>query len=516
MGLLAATVAVLAVWLAATRGFSNPKAARPEAEKASAESKSAAITNDAVLAREIDRAIDESDAAQARWGVFVMSLNDGRVLYSRNGDKLFTPASNMKIYTTAVALDLLGDNYRWRTSAYSEKQIGDSGVIEGDLILYGRGAPDLTSKAGLASLADQLYQRGLRHVRGNVVGDESYLRGNVYGGGWQWNDLQWYFGAEPSALSIDENSVEVTIGPANKAGNAANVVITPNDNALRLTNATTTGERDRPTTIGITRELSSNELRVWGEFPTGGRSFSAFLSIHHPAMRAATLFKQALTTRGIKIEGEARTRDFRVPENEKFDPQKAFELGYLESRSLAEIARKTNKESNNLYAELIFRTLGKERGTTAPDPNPRKNQTRGDDEAATAVVKSWLSAHGIAANALAIHDGSGLSRLDLVTPEGTAKLLAAVTKSASANTFRESLPIAGRDGTLRGRLTSEAGRVFAKTGSLTYDHSLSGYATTQDGRVLVFSIICNDATGPRHPIRTTDAIVRLLTALEHP
>ena len=513
---MAAAVAILAVWLAATRGYSNPNAARPEAEKHSAESKSAAITNDAALAREIDRTIDESEAAQARWGVFVMSLNDGRVLYARNGDKLFTPASNMKIYTTAVALDLLGENYRWRTSAYSEKQVTESGIIEGDLILYGRGAPDLSSKTGLASLADQLYQRGLRHVRGNVVGDASYFRGDIYGSGWQWNDLQWYFGAEPSALSIDENSVEVTIGPANKAGNSGTVVITPNDNYLRLTNATKTGERDAPTTIGINRELSGNELRVWGEFPTGGRSFSAFLSVHDPAMRAATLFKQALITRGIKIDGEPRSRDFRVPENEKFDPQKAFELGYLESKTLGEIARKTNKESNNLYAELIFRTLGKERGATAPDPNPRKNQTRGDDEAATAVVKSWLSAHGIAANALAIHDGSGLSRLDLVTPEGTAKLLAAVTKSVSANAFRESLPIAGRDGTLRGRLTSEAGRVFAKTGSLTYDHSLSGYATTEDGRVLAFSIICNDATGPRHPTRTTDAIVRLLTSVKLP
>jgi D-alanyl-D-alanine carboxypeptidase/D-alanyl-D-alanine-endopeptidase (penicillin-binding protein 4) len=507
--LLAAAVAIVAVWLVATRSFSSPKLAA----KSPANSKSAATTNDATLAREIDRTIDESDAGQARWGVFVMSLNDGRVLYERNGEKLFTPASNMKIYTTAVALDLLGQGYRWRTSAYSEKQINDSGVVEGDLILYGRGAPDVTSKGGLASLAGQLYQRGLRHVRGNVVGDKSYFRGDVYGGGWQWNDLQWYFGAEPSALSIDENSVEVTVGPSNQAGSTATVVITPNDNYLRLTNTTTTGKRDAPTTIGINRELSSNELRVWGSFPTGGRSFSAFLSVNDPAKRAATLFKQALAARGIKVDGEARSRDARVPENEKFDPQKAFELGYLESNTLAEIARKTNKESNNLYAELVFRTLGKERGATAPDPNPRKNQTRGDDEAATAVVKSWLNAHGIGANTLAVHDGSGLSRLDLVTPEGTVKLLAAITKSESAHAFRESLPSAGRDGTLRGRLTSEAGRVFAKTGSLTYDHSLSGYATTQDGRVLVFSIICNDATGPRPPVRTIDAIVRLLTAL---
>jgi len=168
------------------------------------------------LARQIDRAIDESDQTRARWGVFVMSMKDGRVLVSRNGDKLFTPASNMKIYTTAVALDLLSEDYRWRTSVYADKQPDAGGVIDGNLTLYGRGAPDLESQKGLTSLADQLYQRGVRQVRGNIIGDDSYFRGELYGLGWQWNDLQWYFGAEPSALTIDENSVELTIAPAGR------------------------------------------------------------------------------------------------------------------------------------------------------------------------------------------------------------------------------------------------------------------------------------------------------------
>ncbi|HEV2905349.1 MAG TPA: D-alanyl-D-alanine carboxypeptidase, partial [Pyrinomonadaceae bacterium] len=132
--------------------------------------------SDLALAREIDRTIDESAAAKARWGVFVISMNDGRVIYSRNGDKLFTPASNMKIFTTAVALDLLGPDHRWTTSVYALKPWNDSGVIEGDLTLYGRGAPDLDSKNkdSLPALVDLLYQRGVRHIRGNIIGDESY------------------------------------------------------------------------------------------------------------------------------------------------------------------------------------------------------------------------------------------------------------------------------------------------------------------------------------------------------
>jgi len=467
---------------------------------------------DVVLAREIDRVIDESDATVARWGVFVMSLNDGRVIHSRNGDRLFTPASNMKIFTTGVALDLLGSDYRWRTSVYGQKQVESNGTLEGDLILYGRGAPDLDSKRGLPALADQIYQRGVRHVRGNIVGDESYFRGELYGSGWQWNDLQWYFGAAPSALSVDENSFEVTIAPADKSGSSASVVVSPNDNYFQLTNGTKTGEHDAPTTIGIIRELSSNQLRVWGEFPARGRSFSAFLAIHNPALRAATLFKQTLIARGIRVDGEARSRDARVPESEKFDPQKASELATVESQTLGAIVRKTNKESNNLYAELILRTLGKERGHTAPDPNPRKHRTRGDDEAGAAVIKWWLTSHGASTSALAIHDGSGLSRLDLVTPQSAVKLLMAMAKSPQAETFRDSLPIAGRDGTLRGRLLSESGRVVAKTGYLTYAQSLSGYALAAGGDTLVFSIMCNDGTGQSHPVRTIDQIAKLLAA----
>ena len=418
----------------------------------------------------------------------------------------------MKIYTTAAALDLLGADYRWRTSVYTDKQPDSGGVIDGNVTLFGRGAPDLDSsdKRGLASLADQLYQHGVRHVRGNIVGDESYFRGELYGLGWQWNDLQWYFGAEPSALTVDENSIELTIAPANKVGSAATLTLSRETNHLHLTNNTSTVERDATTTIGINRGLSDFELRVWGDFPVGGRPFTANLSVPNPALWAATLFKRALIARGIKVDGEARGRDFRVAASEKFDPQKAIEIAQENSAELNEIVRHTNKESDNLYAELILRTLGKERGGSAPDPDPRRNGERGDDEAGTAVVKSWLDRNGIATDDLAIRDGSGLSRLDLVTPEATARLLLVIAGTNSASAFHDSLPIAGRDGTLRPRLVREAGRVFAKTGTLTYDHSLSGYATSQNGEVLAFSIFCNDATGHSNPVRVIDQIAGLL------
>lgn len=524
---------LLVLFLASSRRLPDESAqataARPQASAAkeaapAVKSKPAlAVSNsssDRELAQKIDRAIDGSEFAAARWGVCVISLRDGRVLYARNAGMLFTPASNMKIYTTAVAMDLLGADYRWRTSVYASAQPDAKGEIKGDLILYGRGAPDLSSKtfkgepSDLARLADALYQRGVRRVSGNVIGDETYFRGEPLGDGWLWNDLQWYYGAEASALSVNGNEVLLTLAPSNKTGEPANLRLSTAENYLHLTNETKTAERDAPPTIGINRALSGNELRVWGDFPLGSRGYSARLSVPNPAQWAAALFQDALRARGINVDGEARVQSSRVSESERFDALKSAELASVESSTLGEIVRATNKESINLNAELILRTLGKERGTLAPDPNKRRMLTRGDDEAGAAVVRMWLERAGISTEGVALHDGSGLSRLDLVTPETTARLLATVSKSSSAAAFRDSLPVAGRDGTLEGRLRTVTGRIQAKTGALSYDNSLSGYTTTGDEEPLVFSIMCNDEITKASSIRLIDEIAMLLATFK--
>jgi D-alanyl-D-alanine carboxypeptidase/D-alanyl-D-alanine-endopeptidase (penicillin-binding protein 4) len=178
---------------------------------------------------------------------------------------------------------------------------------------------------------------------------------------------------------------------------------------------------------------------------------------------------------------------------------------------MGEIAKKTNKESNNLFAELILRTLGRERGQMSASSKGMGIE-RGDDESGLAVIRLWLERAGISTTNLALHDGSGLSRLDLVTPETSARFLLSLSKTNVGPIFRESLPIAGRDGTLAGRLKTVIDRVSAKTGSLTYDNSLSGYITTSRGELFAFSIMCNDQTGPVNSIRLIDQIVTLLAA----
>ena len=468
------------------------------------------------LASRIDSAINESDGV-ARWGISVISMADGSKVYERNGDKLFTPASNMKIYTTGVALDLLGVDYRWRTSVYANSQPDAIGRVSGDLMLYGRGAPDLVAsskdenRGSLAKLADDLYARGVRSVSGNVVGDESYFRGDPLGDGWQWTDLQWYFGAEASALSINGNEVDINFVPASKAGEST-VRTSDTEGYVTVQNRMSAAADSRAqSTIGVHRGLSDNNIEVWGEFAPGSKGFGARLSVYKPALWAAKLFGRALKTRGIQVDGQTLSRDSRVPKSQRFDPSHSVELAFVQSGPLSEIAKKTNKESNNLFAELILRTLGRERGEMSAPPQGMGRE-RGDDEAGLAVIRLWLDRAGISITRLALHDGSGLSRLDLVTPETSARFLHSLSRTNVGPVFRESLPIAGRDGTLAGRLKTVANSVSAKTGSLTYDNSLSGYLTTSKGQLFAFSIMCNDQTGSVNSIRLIDQIVTLLAA----
>ncbi len=473
------------------------------------------------LTQLIDSAIDNSKLASARWGISVISLTNEREVYARNATSLLIPASNMKLFTTGVALDLLGGDYRWRTSVYASGPPDATGSITGDLVLYGRGAPDLVSQSGkdqagsLVQLVDDLYNRGVRHVRGNVIGDESYFRGEKLGDGWLWTDIQWYFGAEASALSINSNQIGVSVLPPNKSGEPPVVSVQPADDYFAAQNNMTTVTRGERLTIGLNRGLSDNRIRIWGTFPVGSKGYGVRLSVNNPALWAARLFHAALKARGIVVEGMAEAKDSRMPADQRFDPSTYVELASVSSRPLSEIVKATNKASINLNAELILRTLGRERGNMLSQPET-PGRERGDDEAGLTLIRLWMSRAGISTHGLALHDGSGLSRLNLVSPQSLSRLLVAISKTGVSPVFHESLPIAGRDGTLGGRLGKLTDQVEAKTGSLTYDTSLSGYLTTLDGEILAFSIMCNDHTNTGSANMIIDQIVSLLASRESP
>jgi serine-type D-Ala-D-Ala carboxypeptidase/endopeptidase (penicillin-binding protein 4) len=434
---------------------------------------------DVALAKKLDETIEKSEFANARWGVFVVSLKDGRVLAARDAQKLFTPASVQKIITSVVALDRLGADFRWQTRVLAREQ-PSNGTLAGDLILYGQGAPDLSDE-GIQNLVSQLKAKGLQRVQGDIIGDDSYFTGDAIGDGWAWNELQWYYGAEASALSINKNLVNVSL-------EGGKPKVEPATDYVELSGEVAALQNGDIESIGLKRGLGNNKIYVWGE----GRNLDVRVAVENPALWSAKILKDALVKNGIAVTGGVKSADWKA--QNKFNPDAASELAKVESQALGEIVRKMNKDSVNLYAELILRTLGRKFGAEAPDENPKLQKTRGDDAAGAAVIKKWLTQNGVSFQETeAIKDGSGLSRLNFVTPETIGRALIAGNQIKAAEVFKSSLPVAGTDGTLRGRLGSAAGKISAKTGSITYVNALAGYAQKAD-ETLAFVILCNNET----------------------
>lgn len=434
--------------------------------------------------------ISASDFARANWGIIALSLTDGRIICGIDGQKLFNPASTQKILTSIVAFDKLGPNFKWSTSLYAKREVED-GVLSGDLTLYGSGAPDFDSVV-INELVTKLKAKGLRSITGDIVGDDSFFKGDALGDGWAWNEIQWYYGAPASALSVNKNQAKITLQNQKPKSSTGFVEVSGK-----------TGPIEDIEAVGLKRDLGQNKVYVWGY----GNDLNARIAVENPALWAAAILKKALEKNGIKVEGRERSVDWRS--EGKLDTGSAKEIASAQSQPLSEIVRRMNKDSVNLYAELILRTLGKQFGETAPDQNPKMQKLRGDDSAGAAVIKKWLSENNIAAAEIEIHDGSGLSRLDFVTPETILRALVFGVQSKFADEFKNSLPIAGVDGTLRGRLGNVSGKIIAKTGSIQYVNTLAGYAESAD-ETFAFVIICNNATGKSDSGAVIDAIASSL------
>lgn len=456
-------------------------------------------TADVALAKKINETIEQSEFANARWGVFVVSLKDGRVLVARDGRQLFNPASIQKTLTAIVALDKLGADYRWKTSVYGAKAI-DNGILDGDLTLYGRGAPDFDD-AGLENLANQLQAKGLKQIKGGVIGDESYFKGDDIGDGWTWNDLQWHYGAEAAALTFRDNTAEVYMKDGAPVSST---------DYLQVNSELQPKQANKTEAFGIKRGLADNQIYVWGN----GDKAAGRVAVHNPAMWAAKTFKELLIKRGIIIDGDAKSADWKS--QNRLNVENAAELASVESKTLAEIVLKMDKRSVNLYAELLLRTIGKNFGDSAPDESRQITEIRGDDSAGTAVVKKFLRENNVATDEIQIHDGSGLSRLDFVTPEAFGRALIYAAQSKFSSVFVGSLPIAATDGTLGGRLGNAKGKILAKTGTITFVNSLTGYAQAANGEILAFAVISNNVTRKSDGARIVDAIATDLTESDLP
>jgi serine-type D-Ala-D-Ala carboxypeptidase/endopeptidase (penicillin-binding protein 4) len=436
------------------------------------------------------------------FAVKIVSLDTGNVIYEQNANKFVRPASNMKIYTVAAAFDRLTPDHHFITSVYAKEKLED-GKVKGDLTIYGRGDPSIGARfnngdyfKGINDLADRIVTAGVKRIKGDLVGDETYFNGAPLGSGWEWDDLTWSYGAQVSALTINDNAIDLTVKPGDKVG--APVVISSGPPATFMTfaNRATTSARGSKSQLNIYRGLGTNTLELSGTLPLGDNGFTGGVAIPDPALAFVTMLRDALIKRGVKIDGRVRTVGARsggsivrlsalgnstgLP-----SPPLPLEIASLQSPPFSLIAALTLKPSQNQYTELILRTLGKMNATDANKSN---------EDAGLEVVRSFLRQAGVAESDLVLSDGSGLSRNDLINASATVQLLTYMSKHRYFEQFREALPIAGVDGTLRTRMrgTPAEGNLRAKTGTLSSVASLSGYVTTAAGEHLVFSMMLNN------------------------
>ncbi len=455
------------------------------------------------------------------FAVKIVSLDTNQIIYEQNANKFVRPASNMKLYTVATAFDRLTPDYHFVTSVYAKERPED-GKIKGDLIVYGRGDPSIAARfnngdyfKGIDDLADRIVAAGVKRVKGDLVGDESYFNGAPIGSGWEWEDLTWSYGAELSALTINDNAIDLTVKPGMSVGFP--VVITsgpPATSFMTIANHATTAARGSRSDLHIYRGLGANTLEISGSLPLGDTGFIGGVAVPDPALAFVSMLRDALVKRGVKIDGRLRTVDARsggsiVPSSPAGPAP--IEIASLQSPPFSIIAAHTLKPSQNQYTELILRTLGK-----IQPPNPGDaTRARDNEDAGLEVVTSFLRQAGVGESEIALNDGSGLSRNDLISANTTVQLLTFMTKHRYFAQFRDALPIAGVDGTLRTRMrgTPAEGNVRAKTGSLSSVASLSGYVTTAAGEHLVFSMMLNnypDAAAVRRD--SIDAIAILLAS----
>jgi D-alanyl-D-alanine carboxypeptidase/D-alanyl-D-alanine-endopeptidase (penicillin-binding protein 4) len=507
------------------------------------------------LAEQITGILSQPELARAHWGIDVMDLETGVVIYALNPAQLFLPASNAKLFTTAAALAIARPDYRFRTTVEAEGKIDSNGRLQGDLVMVGRGDPNISGRVlplktervpphtqVLEDMADQVARSGLKMVDGDVIGDDTFYSAQRYAEGWAQDDLQWIDGAPVSALTFNDNVIFVNIAPGEHPGDKALVTTEPETNYYEIENRMVTSAAGIVRKIGVHRGPGSKKIVLWGTLPLGDSGMKAALAVEDPAEFIAQLFRGMLERRGIAIKGKTRARHGEIAQFFDLDPASAAKpaaqccmaapvttpspqtqapgccaapseaplqttpasLAVLAERfslPFIEDVRVTNKTSQNLHAELALRLAGKLTGNG------------GSFEGGSAAVKQFLIQAGLQPDDFVLLDGSGLSRRDLVAPEAVVQLLAYARRQPWGAAYEESLPIAGIDGSLSERFLKSpaAGLVHAKTGTLSHVSALSGYGQTLTGRRFAFSIFCNNHNLPTSKVLAAiDAIVGVL------
>jgi serine-type D-Ala-D-Ala carboxypeptidase/endopeptidase (penicillin-binding protein 4) len=461
---------------------------------------SAAMAAAARFMERADKLVQAEPVDKGLWGLLVVDAVTGETLYEKNADKYFVPASNMKLLSTALALDTLGADYRFRTTIETNGTVSPEGKLSGDLILVGRGDPNLSNRkfpfetkeefAGpperaLAELADMVVARGVKEISGDVVGDDSYFPRERYPDGWEIDDMVWDYGAAISAIVVDDNTVTLTLTPGEKPGDAVQAEVEPVEQEFVVRNqVTTVGVEEKPG-LRLTREPGSSTVVLTGTLLAKSSPRKLVLAIQEPAEHAAALLEKLLVDRGVQVDGKARAQH-------DPDPTEATRTVLAEHLSirLGDSVKLVNKISQNLHAEVLLRMAARQSGRWA------------DPDDLWKFAQQFYAKVGIGPDDVVQTDGSGLSRHDLVTPRAFVKLLEYAQKQPWFADYFASLPVSGVDGTLTERMKDPAiaNRIHAKTGSVAHVRTLSGFADTAGGRRLIFSFMSNNEQVKNHEL----------------
>lgn len=445
-------------------------------------------SNISALRVQLDEIIDDNIFASSFWGVKIISLQNGQTIYERNADKLFMPASNMKLFTSSAGLLLLGSGFKYKTDIFANGKI-TNGTLQGDLIIVGSGDPTISGRFADDDMmkifndwADTLLALGIEEIAGNIIGDDNLFSDAGYGRGWAADyESEWY-AAQSSALSFNDNCFDIEITPG-ALGAPAIINIMPMSKIPTIINNTVTVHQDSSASISYSRQKGTNIINIGGSVRENSLPRKIWVSVNNPTQFTLVTLKDALNNRGIKVNGYAADIDDESP---NYDYSNASLIFTHYSVDLSEIVTVINKQSQNLYAEQLLRTIGLQYFGSGSIKN--------GIEACSVLYNNM----NINPSDLRIMDGSGLSRQNLVKAEQIVNLLSYMYKTSEFNAFYESLPIAGVDGTLSNRMknTPAQNRVRAKTGFVGYVSSLSGYALTADDEIFVFSLIANNFIVP--------------------
>jgi D-alanyl-D-alanine carboxypeptidase/D-alanyl-D-alanine-endopeptidase (penicillin-binding protein 4) len=465
----------------------------------------------AALRARVEAALSAGGADKGYWGILVSDATTGATLYALNAQRYFTPASNTKLYTTALALATLGPEYRFHTTLETRGAVDAAGRLRGELVLVGRGDPNLSNRKFpydkkeehdgpaekvLAELADAIAARGVKEIEGDIVADDSYFDYERYPSGWDIDDMLWGYGAPVSALCVNDNTITLELHPGEREGDPAGFAVEPWAAFYKIQNEIRTSAANAERKLEIAREPGSRVIVLRGTLPLKSDATTRTLAIEEPAEYAAALLKQLLEARGVRVYGEARARH-----TAEATPGAPTVLAEHVSLPLADDVRLLNKISQNLHAELLLRVAARQAtGNTST-------------EAALKFAQEFRKSLGIEETDVLLWDGSGLSRRNLVTPQATVKLLTWIAQQPWGELYRSTLPVAGEDGTLSDRMKTPPllDRIQAKTGSLGHVNALSGYTTTLHGEKLIFSMFGNNHALRGHA--ATDVLDAICTAM---